>query len=59
MIYLKKKKVLELKHLHSDTKLASKCIDKKKLEVIENGMVNFFYKKSIKYILNNKEIYFK
>lgn len=31
--------VLELKHLHSELKLASKCIDKKKLERVENGMV--------------------
>ncbi|KAM3143589.1 hypothetical protein pb186bvf_004351 [Paramecium bursaria] len=30
--------VLELKHLHSDRKYAAKCIDKKKLETIENGM---------------------
>jgi hypothetical protein len=31
--------VLELKHLYSNQKLASKCIDKKKLEGVENGMV--------------------
>lgn len=31
--------VLELKHLHSERKYAAKCIDKKKLDTIENGMV--------------------
>ncbi|CAD8080710.1 unnamed protein product [Paramecium primaurelia] len=41
--------VLELQHLHSDQKFASKCIDKKKVQAIEQGEViqMFYIKQSV------------
>lgn len=34
------KKVLELKHLHSESIYAAKCIEKKKLDKVENGLTS-------------------
>ncbi|CAD8111067.1 unnamed protein product [Paramecium sonneborni] len=47
--------VLELQHLHSNQKFASKCIDKKKLQTIEQGMESVLNEISIMRILSPHE----
>ncbi|CAD8177070.1 unnamed protein product [Paramecium octaurelia] len=47
--------VLELQHLHSNQKFASKCIDKKKLQTIEQGMESVLNEIQIMRILSPHE----